>query len=107
MIKIEILEFQTKSIRTMDHGATEEQQISMMAMGLSGEVGEVIDILKKHLYHGKELDVDHLAEELGDVMFYLTNLATIFDLPMEDVLQENVEKLEKRYPQGFKKLDDR
>lgn len=99
--KMDIKEFQNKSIRTINHDLTTEQLISNMCMGISGESGEVIDIIKKHLYQGHELDKEHLTEELGDVMFYITNLATLLGIDMQDVLQNNVDKLLKRYPDGF------
>lgn len=97
-----ITEYQLKSIRTMkiDEGTTVN-----CCMGLCGEVGEVVDLLKKHIFQGKELDKDKLEEELGDVMFYLVNLATNMNLSMEDILQKNVDKLIKRYPNGFNKED--
>ena len=98
---MDIKEFQNKSIRTINHDLTTEQLISNMCMGISGESGEVIDIIKKHLYQGHELDKEHLTEELGDVMFYITNLATLLGIDMQDVLQNNVDKLLKRYPDGF------
>ena len=99
--KMDIKEFQNKSIRTINHDLTTEQLISNMCMGISGESGEVIDIIKKNLYQGHELDKEHLTEELGDVMFYITNLATLLGIDMQDVLQNNVDKLLKRYPDGF------
>nr|WP_321022980.1 nucleoside triphosphate pyrophosphohydrolase family protein [Clostridium neonatale] len=67
------------------------------------ETGEVIDIIKKYLYQGHELNKEHVTEELGDVMFYITNLATLLGIDMQDVLQNNVDKLLKRYPNGFEK----
>lgn len=72
-----------------------------MVFGANGELGEVTDILKKHLYQGHDLDREHLKEELGDVMFYLVNLATLYDIDFSEVLQMNVDKLLARYPNGF------
>jgi NTP pyrophosphatase (non-canonical NTP hydrolase) len=70
-------------------------------MGLNGEAGEAIDILKKHLFQGHELDKDHLAEELGDVAWYLAVTADALGYSLEEILQMNIEKLQKRYPDGF------
>jgi NTP pyrophosphatase (non-canonical NTP hydrolase) len=70
-------------------------------MGLCGEAGEAIDIVKKWMAHGHELDRDHLAKELGDIAWYLAEAATALDLSLDDILQANIEKLKKRYPQGF------
>ena len=70
-------------------------------MGLCGESGEAIDIVKKWLAQGHELDKEHLAKELGDIAWYLAETATALDLPLENILQANIEKLKKRYPEGF------
>lgn len=101
--QMEIKEFQNRSTRTINCDLTTEQVISNMCMGISGETGEVIDIIKKHLYQGHKLNKEHLIEELGDVMFYVANLATLLGIDMQDVLQNNVDKLLKRYPNGFSK----
>ena len=98
---MEIREFQKLSTRTLNMELSKEQLISNMIFGANGELGEVTDILKKDLFHSHKLDQGHLAEEIGDVMFYLVNLATIFNFNMEDILQANVDKLKKRYPDGF------
>jgi NTP pyrophosphatase (non-canonical NTP hydrolase) len=73
-------------------------------MGLCGESGEAIDIVKKHLAQGHELDKAHLAKELGDIAWYLAETATALDLNLEDVFQANIDKLKKRYPEGFDAL---
>lgn len=70
-------------------------------MGLNGEAGEAIDILKKSLFHGHELDREHLAKELGDVAWYLAVSADAIGYKLEDILQMNVDKLRARYPEGF------
>ena len=70
-------------------------------MGLCGESGEAIDIVKKWLAQGHELDKEHLAKELGDIAWYLEEAATALDLPLEDIFQANIEKLKKRYPEGL------
>lgn len=70
-------------------------------MGLNGESGECIDILKKHMFHGHDLDREHLAEELGDVAWYLAVSAAALDYTLDDILRMNIEKLMKRYPHGF------
>ena len=100
---MEIKEYQIKSIRTINNKLTTEQLISNMVFGANGELGEVTDILKKHLYQGHELDRKHLKEELGDIMFYLVNLASIYEIDFLEVLQINIDKLVKRYPDGFDK----
>lgn len=70
-------------------------------MGLNGEAGECIEILKKHLFQGHELDKEHLAEELGDVMWYVAVSARALDYELSDIVKMNAVKLINRYPDGF------
>lgn len=70
-------------------------------MGLNGEAGEAIDILKKYLFQGHELDCEHLAKELGDVAWYLAVSADALGYDLETIFQMNVDKLKARYPDGF------
>lgn len=69
----------------------------MMALGVGGEAGEVMEIIKKGHRPGKTVDVEHLREEIGDVMWYLAVLADYYDIDLEEAAIENTEKLEKRY----------
>lgn len=73
----------------------------MTAMGLAGETGEVIDILKKCLFHGHKFDQEKITKELGDLLWYATALCNALNVPLSDVIDKNVEKLRKRYPDGF------
>ena len=76
-------------------------QIINACMGLCGEVGELTDIVKKHIFHEKELDEEHLKKELGDVMWYVALLCDAMDWELDDVLTLNIAKLKARYPEGF------
>ena len=69
--------------------------------GLCGEAGEVIDLLKKYHYQGHELDRERIIEELGDCAWYMAELAAGLGVPLEEVLERNIAKLRKRYPDGF------
>lgn len=71
------------------------------ALGLAGECGEVVDIIKKHTQYNKELDVKHLKEEIGDIMFYLAMILNDIDSSFEEILLNNQIKLDKRFPNGF------
>lgn len=71
------------------------------ALGLTGEAGEVADLLKKGYGHGHGVDTEKLKKELGDVLWYLAVLADAFGMTLEDVARANVEKLRARYPAGF------
>ena len=70
-------------------------------LGLSGEVGEFNDMIKKWIFHEKELDVEHLKKECGDVMWYVAMLCDAFNWSLDDVMQTNIDKLRERYPDGF------
>lgn len=70
-------------------------------MGLNGEAGECIDMVKKHMFQGHPLDTGKLAKELGDVAWYLAVTAYAIGYDLEDVLKMNVQKLKERYPDGF------
>jgi len=70
-------------------------------LGLSGEVGEFNDMVKKHIFHEKPLDELHLKKELGDVMWYVAMVAESMGWKLDDILEMNIEKLKARYPEGF------
>lgn len=70
-------------------------------LGLAGEVGETLDLLKKHLGHGHPLDLDKLKKEFGDVRWYGAVLEDAFGFKSSEVAQANVDKLRARYPTGF------
>lgn len=70
-------------------------------MGLCGESGECIDLVKKHLFQGHELNKEGLIDEASDCFWYLASIATGLGIKLEDIAQHNVDKLKKRYPNGF------
>ncbi len=74
-----------------------------LALGLAGEAGEVAEIIKKNERHGKPINPEHLREELGDVLWYLTVLAEVNGLSLAEIAVANIDKLKARYPQGFVK----
>ena len=93
-------EYQQLAARTIGT-RTNSDQLANMALGLAGEAGETADMLKKHLFHGKPLDVGEVIKELGDVMWYVAGMATTIGASLDDVAQRNVDKLRRRYPDGF------
>ena len=99
-------EYQELAARTVNSTLSERERIANFALGLAGEAGEVIELLKKHLYHNKPLALGELKKELGDVQWYLSGIAYLFGMSLEDVAAANIEKLEKRYPNGFGKRAD-
>lgn len=98
---MEINEYQKLAMTTLNREIPQKDLIVNAALGLSGEVGEVNDLLKKHLFQGHELNKEELINELGDIAWYLAEAATALDIPLEEILKRNIEKLKKRYPDGF------
>lgn len=98
-----INEYQKAAMRTVSGvaGATKENQLINGAMGLCGESGEFMDLLKKHMFHGHEMDREHMAKELGDIAWYLATTADALGYNLETIMQMNVDKLLARYPDGF------
>lgn len=79
--------------------------VANYAMGLTGEAGEVTDLLKKNVFHGHALNREEVEKEIGDFMHYAVGLATLFNLDMEVILEKNIKKLKERYPNGFNQAD--
>lgn len=96
-----INEYQKEALRTASGMNDSVPMIVNGVLGLCGEAGECADMVKKHLFQGHELDKEHLAKELGDVAWYLAVAAHSIGYDLETVLQMNVDKLRKRYPNGF------
>ena len=96
-----INEYQKLAMTTLNPELAKKDILINGVMGLCGESGEAIDIVKKWLAQGHELDKEKLAKELGDIAWYLAETATALDLNLEDILEGNIEKLRKRYPEGF------
>lgn len=93
-------DYQKEALRTAAEGDNNELLINGL-MGLCGEAGECIDILKKHKFQGHKLDKEKLKEELGDVAWYLAIASEGLGYKLSDILDGNIEKLKKRYPDGF------
>ena len=94
-------EYQKLAMRTLNPELSRKDVLINSVMGLCGESGEAIDIVKKWLAQGHELDKAKLAKELGDIAWYLAEAATALDMPLGDILQGNIDKLKARYPEGF------
>lgn len=96
-----INEYQKLAMTTLNPKLNEKDILINGVMGLCGEAGEAIDIVKKHLAQGHELDREHLIDELGDIAWYLAETAQVLGVTLEEVLERNINKLKKRYPEGF------
>lgn len=84
-----------------DSKATRDLIICNWSMGLAGETGELVDLIKKHVHHGHDLDLDKVVKEMGDVTWYLAMLANELNISLEEVLKANLIKLSSRYQNGF------
>lgn len=78
-------------------------RIAVASMGLAGESGELIDQLKKWVAHGHELNLSNVEKELGDILWYVAEIATVLDLKLAEIAEKNHDKLTARYPEGFSK----
>ena len=97
--------YQKEAMTLLNPAIPKEDVLLNALMGLCGESGEAIDLLKKHRFQGHPLDRDKMIKELGDVAWYIAEIAYILNVPLEDVLQKNIDKLKSRYPDGFKTKD--
>ena len=70
-------------------------------LGLTGETGEFADMIKKWIFHEKELDADHAKKEVGDIMWYIAMICKAFQWNLDEIMQMNIDKLKARYPEGF------
>ena len=98
---VRVNEYQKLAMTTLNPDLSKKDVLINSVMGLCGESGEAIDIVKRWMAQGHELDKEHLVKELGDIAWYLAEAATALDVPLEDILQANIDKLKKRYPEGF------
>jgi len=96
-------EFQREALRTSAAPYPDRERPLVQGLGLAGEAGEVANVLKKMAWHGMSADVGviRLRDEMGDVLWYLADLASHYGLTLEDIAAQNVEKLRIRYPEGF------
>lgn len=94
-------EYQKMALSTLNPALGKQDVLINGVMGLCGESGEAIDIVKKHLAQGHPLDREGLIKELGDVAWYLAETAYALDVSLDEVFQRNIGKLKARYPEGF------
>jgi len=84
-------------------GAPDHTRLKLLhaTLGVAGEAGELVDAVKKHVLYNKPLDVENLKEECGDLLWYMTLLLTTIESDFSEVMQMNIDKLSKRYPEGY------
>lgn len=98
-------EYQNEAMKTAPDILTlgsrvNKDALNNAALGLCGEAGEFADIMKKYIYQGHPIDSDHLAKELGDILWYVSLGAAGLGLTLETIMRMNINKLRKRYPGG-------
>ena len=93
--------YQRDAMTLLNPAIPREDVLLNAVMGLCGEAGEAIDLVKKQRFQGHPLDRDALVRELGDIAWYLAEAAQGLGVPLEDILRRNLDKLHQRYPQGF------
>lgn len=98
---MDVDKYQELAMRTLNPEIDKKELILNASMGLCGESGEVIDLVKKHLFQGHDLDEKVLIKELGDVAWYLAEAATALNVNLSEILEKNIKKLENRFPDGF------
>ena len=94
-------EYQKLAMTTLNPALSKQETLINGVMGLCGESGEVIDLVKKHLHQGHPLDKEKLIKELGDIAWYLAEVAYVLDTDLDTVLEQNIAKIKARYPAGF------
>ncbi len=94
-------DYQQLALRTAGNHGDFERTLIYTALGLNGEAGETAELVKKTFFHGHELEQDKLRKELGDVLWYVAVMANAMGWSLEEVAQDNVDKLARRYPEGF------
>lgn len=94
-------DYQRAAARTMNAGLSETDRLVDGAAGLAEEAGEVLGVVRKHVYMGHSLDRERILKELGDALWCLAAVATSLGVPLDDVAAKNLEKLQRRYPGGY------
>jgi NTP pyrophosphatase (non-canonical NTP hydrolase) len=79
---------------------TEKEEILTWGCGISGEAGDVASCIKKTFMHNKDVK-EGIMENLGDMFWYSAMICNFFNWDMNEILQKNIEKLKKRFPEGF------
>ena len=96
-----ILEYQALAARTSNKELSKDEHLLNGVLGLCGESGELADLIKKTNYQGHKMDIEHVAKELGDICWYIAETATAIGYDLETIMKMNIDKLRKRYPEGF------
>ena len=96
-------DYQRAAMRTDNKDQTQEERMLDALFGLCGEAGEVMDAYKKYRFQGHESYKDEMIIEASDCLWYLAKLADVLGVTLGEVMERNIEKLKKRFPEGFSK----
>ncbi len=94
-------EYQRAAARTINPRLSDEERLMDAAAGLSEEAGEVLGLVRKHLFMEHPLDRERVTRELGDALWCLAAVATSLGFTLDDIASTNVDKLRRRYPEGY------
>jgi NTP pyrophosphatase (non-canonical NTP hydrolase) len=97
--------YQQAALRSRNNDLDPFSERMMLLSGLASETGEIAEAIKQSEFHGHPLDHDNLKKELGDLLWYLSGMAHHFGWTLEEIASRNIEKLQKRYPNGFNSND--
>ncbi len=103
-------DYQRQAVRTLiskpDHELSDSDiMLVWTAIGLAGEAGEVVEHVKKGIFHQHGIERSVLKKELGDVMWYIASICEVAGLDLGEIIQENIDKLLLRYPNGYSSQD--
>ena len=94
-------EYEEACMQTFGHLMGPDLDLVFVALGVAGEAGEIADAVKKIVAHGHSYDKLELAEEIGDVLWYLAAMARIIGVPLQQIAEDNLKKLAEKYPGGY------
>jgi NTP pyrophosphatase (non-canonical NTP hydrolase) len=93
--------YQTATQRTAPTDWLKTERMCNAILGLCGEAGELANKYKKMQFHGHDFDHAVLIDEAGDCLWYISELCSAMNVPLSDCAYENIQKLKRRYPEGF------
>ena len=100
-----LADYQRLAALTARQDGSVSQRRLVAALGLNGEAGELGELIKKEIGHGHAIPREAIAKELGETLWYVAAVATLYDLDLAQIAEANIEKLRQRYPDGFSRAD--
>lgn len=97
---MDLKEYQKLCKKTAKKFTTREKEILTWGLGMAGEAGDVAGCIKKTFSHDND-QREGIRENLGDALWYIAMICNFFDWNLQELLEENIQKLKKRYPEGF------